>query len=386
EVLTSSGDVIENPALGYFIVTVGENREAEKSEIVDSVAQAFLGTRIGCAKCHNHPLERYTQDDYYHFAAYFTRMKFERASSVGDSTKMTVSHPDPNQNKNAVGARQPRTGQMMIPQPLDQSATPVEPGDDPRIKLVDWMTNSNNEAFAGAMINRLWRHFMGVGLVEPVDDLRASNPPTNPELWKALSQEFVQSGYSLKHVMKLIVSSRAYQLDSATVAGNETDERFYSHYYARRLSAEVMMDALADATGAPNAFSGYPLGVRAMQVPDPGLDSYFLRLFGRSDRTTACACERKGDVTISQLLHLQNGETIVEKLRAGDGRLQKLLSQNASPDQIVDELFLACRSRLPTPDERPAVLAALASGDPAPEVLRDVFWALLNSKEFAFNY
>jgi hypothetical protein len=386
DVLTVTGKTSEQPAVGYFIVTVGEHREAERSTVVASVAQTFLGTRIGCAQCHNHPLEKYTQDDYYHFAGFFSRVRLERKDPKQGPTTLKVSAPDPNANKRPVGVVQPRTGQFLKPQPLDRAVMDIKPGDDPRQALARWMTDPTNEAFAGAMVNRLWAHFLGVGLVEPADDLRASNPPTNPALWKALVKEFVSHMFDRKHLMRLILNSRTYQLSSATRKSNEKDARFYSHYYARRLPAEVMLDALARSTGVADAFPGYPVGVRAVQIPDPSLKSYFLSLFGRSERITACACERTGDVTMPQLLHLQNGESVVRKIGAPEGRLAKLLKAGASDTQVIEELFLATLGRLPDAAQRRAVQAELAGGEARDEVFRDLFWSLLNSKEFAFNH
>jgi hypothetical protein len=386
DVITAAGKSSDCPPVGYFIVTVGEHGEADRSEVVASAAQAFLGTRIGCAQCHNHPLERYTQDDYYHFAAFFSRVKLERQEPKKGPTVLRVSAPDPNQNKNPVGVVQPRTGQFLEPRPLDRSATPVRPGEDPRVKLAGWMTDPKNESFSGAMVNRLWRHFMGVGLVEPVDDLRASNPPSNPALWQALNKEFVAHQFDIRHLMRLIMNSRAYQLTSATRPGNAQDGRFYSHYYARRLPAEVLLDALGQGTGVPDAFPGYPAGVRALQVPDPALPSYFLTLFGRSERVTACACERNGEVTMPQLLHLRNGDSVVQKINAGKGRLAALLKAKKDDTQVAEELFLATLSRPPSAAEAAAVKGALADGGPRDEVFRDLLWALLNSKEFTFNH
>jgi hypothetical protein len=385
EILTVTGKSTDNPAVGYYIVTVGE-QQADQSEVVASVAQAFLGTRIGCAKCHNHPLEKYTQDDYYHFAAYFSRLKLHRKDPREGPTTLIVSAPDPNQNKNPVGVTQPRTGRFLKPQPLDRSATTVQPGEDPRVKLADWVTDPKNEYFSGAMVNSLWKHFLGTGLVEPVDDLRASNPPSNPELWKALNKEFVGHKYDIKHLIRLILNSRTYQLSSATRPANESETRFYSHYYARRLPAEVLLDALASSTGVPNTFPGYPVGVRAVQLPDPHLQSYFLTIFGRSERVTACACERNGEVTLPQLLHLQNGESVVQKIRAPESRLGMLLKAKKDTSAVVEELFLATLCRPPMPGQVKAVEQALADEESREVVFRDLFWALLNSKEFAFNH
>ena len=385
DVLTASGKTTDHPEVGYYVVTVGEEREPHRSEVVASAAQAFLGTRIGCAQCHNHPLERYTQDDYYHFSAYFSRVKIDRKDSKAGSTQVRMAGPDGKPSKAPVGVNQPRTGQFMKPQPLDRSDTAIAPDEDPRLQLAAWITSPKNEAFSGAMVNRLWRHFLGVGLVDPVDDLRASNPPTNPELWRALNKEFVGQKYDLKHIMRLILNSRTYQLSAATRPGNQRDTRFYSHYNARRLPAEVLLDVLCQSTGVPEEFPGYPVGIRAVQMPDPALKSYFLTLFGRSERVTACACERSGDVTMPQLLHLQNGEAM-RKIRSGDGRLAKLLKENKSDADIVEELFLLTLSRPATEAAKQAVQKELADGGNREEVLRDLFWALLNSKEFSFNH
>ncbi len=386
DVLTVRGNSRDHPAVGYFIVTVGEHREAERSEVVSAVAQTFLGTRIGCAQCHNHPLERYTQDDFYHFAGFFSRLKLERKEPRQGFTTLQVSAADDQRNKSPIGVRQPRTNEFLPPRPLDRSAMTVVPGEDPRQKLVQWMTDPTNEYFSGAMVNRIWKHYLGVGLVEPVDDLRATNPPSNPELWRALNREFVQHRFDLKHLMRVILQSRTYQLSSATRPGNESDQRFYSHYYARRLPAEVLLDAISQSTGVPDTFPGYPLGVRAVQIPDPGLKSYFLSLFGRSERVTACACERNGEVTMPQLLHLQNGENLLRKIADPDGRLQTLLQTQPDENQVLDEVFLSTLSRLPTDQERRTVRRWLAQGEPRAEVYRDLMWAILNSKNFSFNH
>lgn len=386
DVLTAKGKTTEHPSIGYFIVTVGEEREADRSTVVSSVAQAFLGTRIGCAKCHNHPLEKYTQDDYYHFAAFFSRIRFERKESDQGPTTLLVSAPDPNQNKNRVGVVQPRTGQFLAPQPLDRARMVIKPGDDPRIALAAWITDPKNEAFSGAMVNRLWKHFLGVGLVEPVDDLRATNPPTNPELWVALSREFTAHHYDLKHLIRLILNSRTYQLSAATCPANEQDARFCSHYQVRRLPAEVLLDAVSQATGVPERFSGYPAGIRAQQLPDPSVRSYFLNTFGRPQRITACACERDNEVNMPQLMHLIGGSTLSDKIHARGGRLQKLLLAETPAQRVIEELYVATLSRQPSEREQAVVKRFLAQGDKREEVFADVFWALLNSKDFVFNH
>ena len=428
ELLTARDD---HPAVGWWIVTVGE-KQAVDSEASDSAAQSLLGTRIGCARCHNHPLERFTQDDYYHFAAFFSRVALDRRPPAEGATRLAVaSRPqrdmereregierelaaleaagatpaDPavlEGKRNRIGqltaeiekarlapvtALQPRTGSQLAPQGLDRRAVEIPAGTDPRERLAGWVVSPDNPLFAAAIVNRLWRHFMAVGLVEPVDDLRATNPPSNAPLLEALSRELVESGYDLRHVMRLVVLSRAYQLAAETRPDNAADGRFHSHWYPRRLQAEVLADAIAKATGVPDTFAGSPGGTRAIQLPGPQTDSYFLATFGRSDRVTACACERSGDVTLPQLLHLQNGDTIQAKIHRDDGTLARLLAATAggSPDPLVEGLFLATFGRPPRSAEREAVAGMLA-GAGREEVAADLLWALLNSKEFTFNH
>jgi hypothetical protein len=388
DVLTATGSTTEHPEVGYYVVTVGEQREAPRSEVVASVAQAFLGTRIGCAQCHNHPLERYTQDDYYHFAAFFARVKLDRKDPKQAPTVLRVAGPDGKPARGPVGVSQPRTGQFLAPQPLDRSAVAIGEGDDPRVALAAWITDPKNEAFSGAMVNRVWARFLGVGLVEPIDDLRATNPPSNPALWQALTQDLVAHKCDLKHLMRTILNSRTYQLSSATRPGNAADGRFYSHFYVRRLPAEVMLDAITSATGVPEPFAGYPLGTRAGQLGDPTLRSYFLSVSGRSERVTACACERSGDVTLPLVLALHNGFDLTRKINAPEGRVAKLAKSGKGFDEAVEELFLATLSRRPTAQEVELTRRSLRGGpeNNLEEMYRDLLWALVNSKELLFNH
>lgn len=426
DVLLATGPVTEHPEVGYYIVTVGE-KEADQSEVGDSIAQAFLGTRVGCTRCHNHPLEKYTQDDYYHFMGFFSRIALDRRSPEEGATELIVgtrhllnlrkqlrermekreelkaSKAEAKQveeadrriaelqkqiaehSQSAVEVRQPRTGKMLAPRPLDRSEIVISPGSDPRVAFVDWLMGPSNENFSGAMVNRLWKHFLGVALVEPVDDLRATNPPSNRALWELLNREFIASDYDMKHIMRLIMNSRAYQLSSETTASNFREGRFYSHYYARRLPAEVLLDALCSATGQPESFAGYPRGLRAVQVPDPFADSYFLTVFGRAARTTACACERDNNVTLPQLLHLQNSDELTQKIKSPEGRLARMLKEHSDDEALVEEIYLATLSRLPTETERQAILGHFHSSN-REEVAVDLFWALLNTSEFTFNH
>ena len=444
DILTSKGSVHQNPAVGYYITTIGEKRTAEDSEVADSVAQAFLGTRIGCARCHNHPTARYTQDDFYHFAAYFTRSSLERHKPDVGTTTLHTTHPDAtrirlqmkksrdklaqaqrakhslpkdateDQVKKAetdlkkakdnldrqqrelekarqkpAMARHKRTGKMMAPQPLDRRETLIPEGKDPRHTLVNWLTSADNEYFSGAIVNRIWKHYMGAGLVEPVDDLRPSNPPSNPELWNALRKDFVDNGFDLRHLMRQILNSRAYQLQSQTLPGNKDDRRFYSHYLARRLDAEVLLDAISQSTGIPERFSGYPYGIRAIQLPGPETSSYFLTTFGRSNRVTACACERQSEVTLPQVLHIRNSDEIQSRLRNPKGRLKTILNEQSDLQKRSDAIFLATLSRPPRPAESQTlhkILKQPTATDNPEDPWYDLFWALLNTKEFAFNH
>ena len=276
---------------------------------------------------------------------------------------------------------QPRTNRSLGPRALDGAAVHIAEGADPREGFTQWMLGS--EAFAGAMVNRVWKHFFQTGLVEPVDDLRASNPPSNEKLWQLMITEFRAHAFDLRHLMRLIMNSRAYQLGSESVPENRNDTRCYSHYLARRLPAEVLLDALQTATGVPTAFDGTPMGLRAVQLAEPGVSSYFLSLFGRSERVTACACERGGEVTLPQLLHLKNSDELNARLSKPGAFLDRLLSREDGV--IVEELFLATLNRLPTATEQAAVSASLSGADRR-AVFSDLFWALLNSKEFVFNH
>ncbi len=390
DILTVTGDTHEHPAVGYFIVNVGEQRDSHKSTVVANAAQTFLGVRIGCAQCHNHPLEKYTQDDYYHFAGYFSRIKLDRKDPKTAPTKLSVSLPDAKQNKNPVGVTQPRTNKFMAPQPLDRAMLKVESDQDPRAVLAAWITDPKIEYFAGAMVNRIWAHYLNVGLVEPVDDLRESNPPTNPALWQALVREFVAKKYDRKHLMRLILNSRAYQLSSTTKATNALDQRFYSHYYARRLPSEVLHDSIYAVTGVADTFDGYPAGLRAVQIPDPAVKSKFLNIFPRSERITACACERADDVTLPHTLFM-GGDNMMQKVSSPEGRLMRLLKSKLTDDELIDELHMLGMSSLPTNEVRQRIhqhIATRLREGPNGRVLafEDMMWAVLNTKAFIFNH
>jgi hypothetical protein len=386
DVLTARGPLGQEPEGGYFLV----NRRPE--DLAEAASHAFLGTRIQCAKCHNHPLERFTQDDYYGMAAFFTRVKADaRRTDLGPSVDVGVAgrrgrRRGADTDAEKVGISQPRTGRFVPPTTLDREAADLDGVDDPREALAAWMTSDDNRLFARAIVNRVWKRFFAVGLVEPVDDLRATNPATNEPLLEALCDDLVAHDYDLKHLMRTIATSRTYALASDPLPTNAADRKFFSHYYPRRLPAEVLADALARATGTPERYEGYAVGLRAVQLPDPGVRNYLLDTFGRPERVTPCACERTAEVTMPQVLHLMNGADLDRRLDAPGGRLRGLLDSGRPDEGVAEALFLATLGRPPAAEQRRAVESALAAGGDRAATFRDLLWALVNSKEFLFNH
>ena len=339
------------------------------------LTQVFMGVRIQCAQCHHHPYDKWSQDDYWGMASFFQRLQTKNQEWVGINNRPEL-------------ARNPRTGKELKPTPLGGTAFEPDADTDPREQLAEWLTRPENPYFGRSLANRLWAHFFGRGLVEPVDDMRTTNPASYPEVLDGLAHEVVASGYDLKRVMRLILNSRAYQLASETTKSNEADAVLCSHAPERRLTAEALMDAITDATGTVQRFNGAPYGMRAAQLPDQLLNTDFLKMFGRPARDTPCECERKNENSVPIALHMMNGYTITEKLGDGKGRLARLLKSGQSDDAMLDELFLATLSRLPADSERKAAKDALAKADQPykrKEVFEDILWALLNSREFMFN-
>ncbi len=385
-VLTARGPLTDEPAGGYYLV----NRKPE--DLAEAASQALLGTRIQCAKCHNHPLERFTQDDYYGMAAFFSRVKLD-GKTTDEGPAVEIGLPGRRRGKGArtdaqkVGLTQPRTGQFLPPRPLDRSDLPPSDDRDPREALAAWVTSSSNRLFARALVNRVWKRFFSVGLVEPVDDLRATNPASNEPLMDALCDDFVRQGFDLKRLIRLIATSRTYSLSSDPLPGNAADRTFFSHYLPRRLPAEVLADALTHVTGIAEPFEGYAEGLRAVQLPDPKVPSYLLDTFGRPERITPCACERTSEVTMPQVLHLLNGEALARRIAEGDGRLARLLASGRSDREVADRLFLNALGHTAGESQWKAVEAALAvPGADRAAVFRDLTWALVNSREFLFGH
>ena len=371
KLLSAKGGTFSNPATNYF------QNEADVLKLTENVAQVFMGTRIQCAQCHNHPFDRWTMDDYYSFASFFAQLKRKPA----EDPRERVIYDEGGEIQNPV------TKQNMIPKFLG-GPRPDLGGQSRREAVANWLGSPENPWFAKNVVNIVWAHFNGVGIVDPVDDVRVSNPPSNPELLDALAEKFVSYNYDFKKLVKDICTSRTYQLATRTNETNVTDTRNFSHAMIRRVRAEVLLDCISQVTATPNKFKGLPLGARAVQIADGNTSNYFLTTFGRATRATVCSCEVKMEPNLSQALHLLNGDTTQQRIH--DGKLvETLLNQKKTPAEVITHLYLTVMSRLPTDMESEKLLATVAEEkEPAKvrESLEDIFWALLNSKEFIFNH
>ncbi|HVW02835.1 MAG TPA: DUF1549 domain-containing protein, partial [Planctomycetaceae bacterium] len=366
EILTSKGNSFENGATNFFAL------HQDPQEMTEHACVAFLGLSINCARCHNHPLEKWTNNQYYGMANLFARV---RAKGWGGD----VNGGDGNRTLYVATEGdliQPLTGRAQAPTPLDGDAIPMDSPEDRRIPLAAWMTSPENPYFARAITNRVWANFFGVGLVEAIDDLRTSNPASNEELLSRSADFLIEQKFDLKPLMRLILQSRAYQRSSLPLAENKNEMRFYSRYYPKRLMAEVLLDAISQATAAPSKFKDYPDGTRALQLADSAVDSYFLKTFGRPERVITCECERSAEPTMVQVLHISNGDTINQKLEAKGNRIEQLLAKNLTNEQIVEEAYLASLARLPTDGEKSRLVQALGetSGEDRRMLIEDLFW------------
>lgn len=384
ELVTATGPKAENPAVLWWASrqsTRPNSRGWVRSfELTgEVVAQVFLGQRIQCCKCHNHPTEKYTQDDYYHFASIFAQVNGDR--TAGDDPVPVNFLPI---DKGEV--RQPRTGELMAPQPLDRSDLKAAEGEDRRLKFAEWLTGAGKEMFARNAANRVWARLFGSGIVEPVDDMRATNPPRNEALLDALAKDLIDHGYDLKYLMKTIMQSRTYQTTSLAIPANKIDTQFFSHYPVRRLQGEELLDAIAQVTDVPDRYVSYPVGTRAIELSDTEIPSLALDTFGRPTRVNPCECDRGMAPSMSQALELFNGETLQGKLKSGEGAVARLAKSGKPNEEVLEELFLRALARRPTPKEQSDLLKVLAQTDKREEVLQDVLWALINTKEFMFNH
>ncbi|MBA3441593.1 MAG: DUF1553 domain-containing protein [Pyrinomonadaceae bacterium] len=373
ELITASGNSQENGAVSYYVIHKSPIDRAE------NMTAAFMGIRMTCARCHNHPLEKWTQKQYYGFANLFTRVKLKNGAAPGDVSVYTSPTGDINH---------PRLGRPVAPRPLDGEELSYDSTKDRRVHFAEWLTSPKNPHFARMLVNRVWKNFMGRGLVDPVDDMRATNPPSNDELMTALEQDFIKHNFDVKHLIRTVMNSATYGLSSATNETNAKDDRYYSHFIARRLPAEVILDGLSQVTGVPTKFEGYPAGTRALQLPDSRIDSYFLTVFGRPERLITAESERQQDPTLTQALHVINGKTINEKLRASDGAVEHFTKSNLADAEVIEHLYLAAYSRQPKAEEKAKLTQALAqqSGDARRQMLEDLMWAVLTGREFLFNH
>lgn len=368
--LTASGGNFTNPAANFYMV------ESSPTLMAENVAQVFLGIRIQCAQCHNHPFERWKMDDYYSFAAFFQQVGRKR----GEDPRETIVF-----NSGSGEVRHKANNRVMAPKFLG-GPTPNVRGKDRRQALADWITSPDNPWFTTCFTNRVWAHFFGRGITDPVDDVRVSNPPSNPELLEALAGKFVEYKYDLRKLVRDICNSRTYQLATRANDTNAGDETNFARGPIRRLPAEQLLDAICQVTEVTEKFRGLPVGARAAQVADGKTGNFFLDVFGRPDRTSACTCDRRGEPTLGQALHLINGSTIDGKIKAKGGRIARLLNEKKTFDQIANELYAAALSRRPTPKEMEAARTCLGDGKDLRPAVEDLFWAVLNSREFVFNH
>jgi hypothetical protein len=371
ELLTAEGSAFSNPAVNYYRIS----RDPESS--VEATAQLFLGVRIQCAKCHNHPFERWTQDDYYGFAAFFSRVRQKKGYLPDDEIVYATDSGD---------VRQPRTGRVMPPKALGGPVLDDTGARDRRARLAAWLTRPENPFFAKSLVNRVWFHLIGRGIVEPVDDFRDSNPASNDELLNGLTAQFVAAKFDLKALIRSILTSRTYALSARTNELNADDTLYFSHAFTKLLPAEVLLDAISNVTGTTTVFDGLPSGMHATQIPDGKMENPFLKTFGRPARELACECERESDSNLSQALQLIGGATVNGKLRDDKGRLATLSKSDKSPEAIVRELYLIALSRDPSSTELAAASKHLTTAKDRRQAIEDLGWVLVNSKEFLFRH
>ena len=425
EVLTARGNTFLDGPANYFRTAL------KPEELAENVSQGFLGIRVQCAKCHNHPLEKWTQNEYYGMANVFARVKFKADLGIYVNDEMTVY------NTASGDVIQPRLGRPVPAKPLGGPTLALDSPRERRDFFAEWLTRPDNWYFSHAIVNRVWAHFMGRGLVEPVDDLRETNPASNPELFDALATDFVKHGFDLRYLMRQIVNSHSYQLSSASVPGNATDDRYFSHFLVRRMTAEQLLDALDQVTGTPEDFPGMPPGYRAVQLPDTHVKSEFMDLLGRPARVITCECERSQEPNMAQALLFINGDLVNHKVAADGGLVDRLVKSKMGDRTILDELYWSALGRPPSlaecasdltalqqalgartaaqtlsapsasaskPDGTSArngavlmvsspsaaktdIVAVKASTDQARRhIFEDMLWVLVNSKEFLFNH
>jgi hypothetical protein len=372
ELLVAKGSTLENPAANFYR-TAGDTNEC-----VETISQVFLGARLQCAKCHNHPFERWTQDNYYGMAAFFNRVQRKKSARPDELVVYMASSGE---------VVQPRTNKQMKPWLPQRGEVDPPAGTDRRETFASWLVEKDNPYFAKIEVNRIWSHLFGRGIVEPADDFRESNPPSNAALLNQLARDFVEHGYDRKHILRTILSSRTYQADFRPNEMNKDDVKYLSHYQPRLLSAEQLLDSICAVTDLPETFAGLPAGTKATHLPAPDLAKHeFLKIFGQPERQTVCACERTNDSNLGMAIQFFNGPLIYNKLRDPNNRFRKAIAAGKKNDEIIEELYLAAVARKPTPKELEASLAHIAAKGDQVVGLEDVCWALLNTNEFLFQH
>jgi hypothetical protein len=378
ELLTSDGNTFEKGQANYYRVV----RAPE--ELAESTAQLFLGVRMQCSKCHNHPFEKWTQDDYYSTAAFFARVK-SKTTSGGKPNPKKLDAEIVFADKTG-DVKHLRTGQIMEPRFLGGRVPMIDKDKDRREVFADWLVAPENPFFARSVVNRLWYHVMGRGIVDPPDDFRDSNPSANDALLDALAKDFVAKKFDVKHILRTILNSRSYQLSALSNEFNKDDTKYFSHPVPKLLTAEQLLDAICQATEEPEKFQGFPAGTRAVQLPDGDVNHPFLKAFGQPARELPCECEREGDANLGQALQFINGATVNAKLTSNKNRITRLLAKKVSESEMLNELYLATLSRLPTAKETQFCLDAVRAADDKRKAWEDVQWTLFNTKEFMFRH
>jgi len=369
DLVTATGGLYEVAPTSYYPLM----KKAE--EMATTTSQVFLGVSLECARCHDHPFEKWKQGDFLGLAAFFAQVRHKNRIRQNER----VLYLDPKRE-----LTHPKNKQPVVPKFLGGEPVKVVPGRDRREVLADWITAPSNPFFAKAIVNRLWKHFLGRGLVEPVDDFRVTNPPTNEALIEALAEDFIRHKYDLKHLFRTIAGSRVYQLSAQPNGTNKEDKQFYSRFYLKRLNAEALLDGICRVTEVPEKFPGFHLGTRATQLPDPKVPSYFLDVFDRATRETVC--ERKQTTSVMQIMHLVSGDTINQKIRAENGLIERLIKSGKSGREVIEELYLRTLSRFPQKEEAQLAQQGISQAPSPREGYEDLLWALLNSKEFLFNH
>jgi hypothetical protein len=379
DLLTASGSSYANPPANFYRIS------RDPQNLAETTAQLFFGIRMQCAKCHNHPFERWTQDDYYSMAAFFARVKQKKDNQEPGSNPQTPG-AEVIYAERGGEVTQPRTQKVMAPKFMGAEIPAIPVGKDRREVLAAWLTKGDNPFFAKSVVNRIWFHLNGRGIVDPVDDFRDSNPSANDALLDELAKDFVTHKFDVKHVIRTIMVSRTYQLSAQTNEFNKEDGKYFSHAVTKLHPAEPLLDAVCFTTGVPEKFAGHPLGTRAVQLPDGETGHVFLKTFGQPGRELACECERESDSNLAQALQLINGPTVNDKLRNPNNRIGQLVAKKASDPEMLNELYLVALSRPPAPDEVKAAMDHLAKNTDKRKAWEDLVWALLNSKEFLFRH